>query len=84
MKATVAAMEAGAYYRAMWSIPILTHLHGKCGADNRKEFDAAMAVMVAGEPGAKNKAKASEAPPRQPMFCDTKPRALGGSTTDCF
>jgi hypothetical protein len=26
----------------------------------------------------------SQPQPRQPMFCDTTPKAYGGSTTDCF
>jgi hypothetical protein len=92
MKAGVGAMSVSAYYKAMYSIPILINQHVNYGVENKKEYDAAAAVAFSMVPiPAKDldtllkTKKRSRAPaPRQPVFCDTTPKADGGSTTDCF
>jgi hypothetical protein len=49
MRIEVLAMDMSPYYRAMWSLPILTNQHTKCGVVNQKEFEAALAVVKVGE-----------------------------------
>lgn len=59
-----------------------------CGVAVDAELAADRAVVVA--PGGRGDARTQPAAPksapqpRQPMFCDTTPKAYGGSYTDCF
>jgi hypothetical protein len=68
--------------------PILINQHVQCDVQNRKEFDAAQAVINSMLPMPASTiaatAKTKREPPRRPILCDTTPKAYGGSTTDCF
>jgi hypothetical protein len=88
MRAEVAAMDVSAYYKAVYSIPILINQHVKCGVENRKQFDAANAMINTMLPMPADTVAAAvkkrREPARRPLLCDTTPKANGGSTTDCF
>lgn len=66
-------------FAATQLVPILMHLKNNCGIGTEAEFDANTDLALSVD-----KRVVRSAPRRQPLLCDTTPKANGGSTTDCF
>jgi hypothetical protein len=66
----------------------VTLLHNHCPVDVRVKIAQDIVALEASAAQSERKDQAvrvrrAPAPPR-PVFCDTTPKAYGGSTTDCF
>lgn len=66
--------------RATARFGLLLLQRDRCGVD----VAAALEVDKTLLPAARPMKKPADPAPRQPMLCDTTPKAYGGSYTDCF
>ena len=63
-------------YKANLRFGVLVLQESHCGVSVQAELDADARAISGKSTGA--------AAPRQPLLCDTTPKAYGGSYTDCF
>jgi hypothetical protein len=86
MKDAVKVAKTSPAFKAANLLPILSFQIVKCNVPAEAELKAARAQVAAGneEEVAPTRRRTSGPEPRQPMFCDTTPKAYGGSYTDCF
>jgi hypothetical protein len=80
MKADTYAAQYGPEITQWQLIPILLFQKTHCGIDTQAEL---IAAQEAAKRVRLERRGASSPPPRQPLHCDTTPKAYGGSYLDC-